>query len=186
MEPGEERVIGARAPFETDARHAPQYIHRALQDGPAKLQQALQVEREVLAHGKPQGPAPTQTRCAVLVICSERGPYEQGFGCRGFCIGDWGRQCDGLTMLLLRFQLPVSNAWSAGRAGVRCRTPDARELSHSAMASLVQRASHMTDLLPEADLTHFLATVARGDLKLAAPGGRGLVGKAEQQQVSHE
>jgi hypothetical protein len=54
------------------------------------------------------------------------------------------------------------------------------------MASLVQRASHMTDLLPEADLSHFLATVARGDLKLAAPGGRGLVGKAEQQQVSHE
>ena len=66
MEPGEERVIGERAPYETNARHASQQLPRALQDATAKLQQALRVEQEVLAHGVPQGPAPTPPRCAAL------------------------------------------------------------------------------------------------------------------------
>ena len=49
------------------------------------------------------------------------------------------------------------------------------------MAGLIQRVRHMTDLLPEADLMRLTATMARGELKLSASGGRGSAGKMEQQ-----
>lgn len=57
-DPGAERVIGERAPFETDTRHAAAWATHALQLGGQRLDDALRDEQAFLEHWASMGQAP--------------------------------------------------------------------------------------------------------------------------------
>jgi len=57
-DPGQERIIGERAPFETDARHVASWAPRALTAAAGKLVEAQRDDQECMEHWQVAGRMP--------------------------------------------------------------------------------------------------------------------------------
>lgn len=186
--PGAERIIGERAPFETDSRHAASWAARALQLGGQRLDEALRDEQACMDLWSTTGRQPEPRSAAHRGCCSG-----------GACPGRLGafalrrRPVPGVRGLgrLLVAGGPALRARLRGATNMAPSTASDPPLAHRSSdphavvfdvaASLPMRLTLLHELVPEERRRQWSGLLATGTMRIS--GGAGTVKHDLQHKV---